>query len=1037
MRESVLPDALNGKLRALMCEMNLAFGAIDLIRSPDGSYVFLEVNTVEVGWDWIEDSLKVPISELIARRLTNVTAHVTTPAVVEVREPDQPPQRVTVADSLVIGRECEGLIVGDAAVSRAHLRLTHHEGRLSVVDLGSRNGTRVNGESIGAEHALVAGDVVMLGQVEIEVISSGEPASRATEVPTATPAPQLRPALEALSVHQTDGAVIRFRPGTPGADAVSSVAAAVRRGRRRLAGLGSEPWGIQPQICLVDPFPDPAQPGELVTGGTLVDAARGEIWMVITPESPPEPVERPLALFFGASLPAAADIESLLEGYGLFAAELPNPDAELRGAELPALVDAEGPVARVARALVRSLPHRPRRPRRLRPPPQHAQPGRLDAAAQGIYGAVMANLEDAWRDALRTAAPTIKTGQFMRLALRYLRPHVRREVETALYMILGLAFTVVFPFALRRLLDSAIPSGEFGQVATILAALGAAFVVSLLASLRRTYLSAYVGASVVRQIRLEMFSKLQRLSSGWFDRREQGDVMSRLFNDVGLLEAGLSQTLREGAFQALSLVVATVVLLLLNPILTAVVLLGAPLVALIYRLMSAGARRRSVAVQEQIGGVFSIAAENYGAQSVVKAFGLEDRERGRFGQASDRLFRKQLSLQLFGGLFGVSVNMVVTVLRLLVLGLGSWLILEGHLTVGGLVAFVGLMGEVIGPVTVLTGIGQQIQASTGALVRINEVLDAEPAVQDEAHAVALAPLADSIRLADVSFSYTPERRTLEHLDVVIAAGSRVAFVGPTGAGKSSVLQLLMRFYDPDDGAVLFDGRDARTATVESLRRQLGVVFQETFLFDTTIRENIATGKPGATDGEIEAAARAAELHEFVIDQPRGYDTLVGERGSRLSGGQRQRVAIARALLRDPSVLLFDEATSALDARTERVIADTLHRIGEGRTTIAVTHRLASVTAYDRIFVVADGKIVEQGRHDELLKLDGLYAGLWAEQTGVPAAPEAPAPAVGPVGGQRLSRLTAGGPVVDAPAATNRPIEREVERLSGVLPAVRP
>src|SRR5581483_6382336 len=306
---------------------------------------------------------------------------------------------------------------------------------------------------------------------------------------------------------------------------------------------------------------------------------------------------------------------------------------------------------------------------------------------------------------------------------------------------------------------------------------------------------------------------------------------------------------------------------------------------------------------------------------------LEAREKLRFGRASDRLFAAQRRLTLFGGLFGLSVNMIVTGLRIGILALGGWLILNGHLTIGGLVAFMSLMGEVINPVTVLTGIGQQIQASTGALARINEVLDAEPDVVDRTAGAPLAPLRHEIRLAGVGFAYTPERRTLDGIDITIAAGQRVAFVGPTGAGKSSTLQLIQRFYDPDEGAVLFDGRDIRDAPIESLRAQLGVVFQDTFLFDTTIRENIGMGRPGATDAEIEAAARAAEVHDFILELPRGYDTLVGERG-----GQRQRIAIARALVRNPSVLLIDEATSALDPRTERLITDTLDRVAHGRTT---------------------------------------------------------------------------------------------------------
>ena len=389
-----------------------------------------------------------------------------------------------------------------------------------------------------------------------------------------------------------------------------------------------------------------------------------------------------------------------------------------------------------------------------------------------------------------------------------------------------------------------------------------------------------------------------------------------------------------------------------------------------------------------------MASENYGAQAVVKAFGLEGSERDRFGQASERLFAKEVKLQLFGGLFGLSVNMIVTVLQVTVLGLGSWLILHDRLTIGGLVAFSTVMGQVISPVTSLTGLGQQIQASTGSLLRINEVIDTVPDIADSPSAAELAPLAREVRFDHVDFSYTPQRSTLEDVSCVIPAGTRVAFVGPTGAGKSSVLQLIMRFYDVDDGAVLFDGHDARDVTLSSLRGQLGVVFQDTFLFDTTLAREHRDGQARRhrrRDRSRRARRRAARLRRRPCRA--GYNTLVGERGGRLSGGQRQRLAIARALLRDPRVLLLDEATSALDPRTERLISDTLERVGEGRTTIAVTHRLTSITGYDQIFVMSAGHLVERGTHAELVALAGVYAELWAEQTGGIAAVEAPFDAI--------------------------------------------
>jgi ABC-type multidrug transport system fused ATPase/permease subunit len=759
------------------------------------------------------------------------------------------------------------------------------------------------------------------------------------------------------------------------------VATAAKRARRRLAGFGSEPWGVRPQICLVDPYPDPERPGEFVTEGTTVDAARNAVWIVVLPEAGTEPLERALALLFGAAFPAAAEVAPYVEAYGLHVGGAPDPDPELRELPLPPLAMADGPLASaMALSFVRWLVGS-RGDAEVRRFLASAQPGRLDEAAQTCLAASLPQLEVEWRRALHNPASGVSTGQFLRLAAQYLRPHVRREGETVIYMLLSLAFTLAFPFALKRLLDKAIPSGEFSEVSKVLGFLGIVFVVSMLANLRRQYLSSYVGSSVVRTIRLDMFQRLQRLGSRWFFHHQEGDVLSRMMSDVAVLEHGLSATLREGAFQLLSLLVSFIVLFRLDWRLALVVAAGAPMVAGVYRVMAKGAEKRSLATQEASAGVFAVAAENYQAQSVVKAFALEDREGLRFQRVADRLFEATRKLVLFGGLFGLSVNLVVTALRIVVLGLGAWLIFHGHLTIGGLVAFVTLMGEAIQPVTTLTDIGTQVQAATGALLRIREVLDADPDVADHPGAVDLAPLAREIRLDHVGFAYGPERRTLEDVSVTIPAGSRVAFVGPTGAGKSSVLQLLMRFYDVDEGSITLDGVDVRAGTIASLRRQIGVVFQETFLFDASIRENIGLGRPGASDAEIVAAARAAELHDFVVSLPSGYDTPVGERGGRLSGGQRQRLALARALLREPRILVLDEATSALDPRTERLIADTLERVSAGRTTVAVTHRLTSITGYDHIVVMVDGRAAEQGTHVELLAAGGVYRTLWEEQTG--------------------------------------------------------
>jgi ABC-type multidrug transport system fused ATPase/permease subunit len=512
--------------------------------------------------------------------------------------------------------------------------------------------------------------------------------------------------------------------------------------------------------------------------------------------------------------------------------------------------------------------------------------------------------------------------------------------------------------------------------------------VSLLASWLQSYQAAYVGGSVVRDIRLAIFDRLQRLELGWFAARDSGDVLARLVTDVELLELGLSQSLRGAVVQLLTYVLAGATALIINVWLGLVTVVAAPIIGIVYRVMSAGAQRRSFELQQRLGAVSSIATENLAAQPVVKAFGLEERERTRLKLASDNLLRSTLRLNIFTGAFTVTVELITTVLAIFVLALGAWLIIHHHLTIGGLVAFTAILDRVLMPATALADIGGQIQTSSGALIRINEVLDAAPEVAETADAVALPRLTRALELRDVSFSHSPGRQVLSGVSVEIRAGSRVAFVGPSGAGKSSVIQLLLRLADPDSGAVLFDGVDVRQGTLASLRGQIGVVPQQTFLFNTSVRENIELGKPDATAAEVERAAGQASLADVLESLPEGSETVVGERGGRLSGGQAQRVAIARAVVRDPAILVLDEATSALDPRTERGVVETLKRAGAGRTTIAVTHRLTSVQDYDCIFVMADGRIVERGSHSELLDADGTYAELWLQQTSGVARPSA-------------------------------------------------
>ncbi len=912
---------------------------------------------------------------------------------IEINNPDGSRRVVALVDDVEVGRETEGVVVDDPSVSRRHLLLRPLAEGVEVEDLGSANGTTIDGVRLRGSRVIDDDVVVGIGDTELHLRRTDRASARPTDSSAGAPATVINaPAAKRLRpkhpFESVDGGLvtINYLPGTAGEAVANSVHDTAKRARKDLAGFGSEPWGAAVSINIVDPYADADDPDHLVTGGSVIDAEANTIWLVVTPESPPESPHRALALLFGSALPCAGDLDHLIEGYGIYLSGAVEPDPDTVAA-LPDAIEAlpadqRGPLAA---SFVRYLIAREGDEvfRRLLTTPA----GHVAEAWKEHYGRSAQSIEAAWRSDHEREAPTVGLTEFLRMSWRYLRPYRWRQLEVFGYMLLSLAFTVAYPFVTKQLFDEAIPNGELSQVFTLLGALGGAFAITLVAGLRQTYQSASISTSVVRDLQEELFARLQTVPDAWVARHPQGDVLSRMMNDVRRVESGLTTAIDGGIFQVVSLIVSTVIMLRVNLVLGLVVLAGAPIVGLVYRRMGAGAQSRSIAVQEEGGAVMTLAAENYQANAVVKLFRLAAFERARFRRATDRLVRAQMRMSLFGGLFGVAVESIMTILRLIVIGLGAWLIFEGNFTLGGLVAFLGIMGEVLGPVVGLTSLGQSIQASVGAIIRIDEVLDTEPEPEGS-DLPAFTPLQRDIRLEGVSLSYSPERRALDQVDVTIAAGTRVAFVGPSGSGKSTILRVLMRLYEPDEGRVVIDGVDVAERSLDSLRSQMGVVFQDSFLFDATVRENIALGSVGASEEEILAAADAAEVDSFVGNLARGYDTIVGESGRNLSGGQRQRVAIARALVGDPSILLLDEATSALDPGTERQISATLERAGAGRTVIAITHRLTSVTDYDRIFVVDAGKIVEQGSHEELVELRGLYARLWAEQTGEPV-PERP------------------------------------------------
>jgi ATP-binding cassette subfamily B protein len=368
------------------------------------------------------------------------------------------------------------------------------------------------------------------------------------------------------------------------------------------------------------------------------------------------------------------------------------------------------------------------------------------------------------------------------------------------------------------------------------------------------------------------------------------------------------------------------------------------------------------------------------ALPILKAFGLHSVLFPRFHSSADELCKVSLHSNFLAYLMERTPNIGVLAFNLVVIGVGGWLAFRGLLSVGSLVSFQAIFLSLSHYVEWLTRVIPNLVQAAAGMQRIEELLAAHPQVVDPPAAPALPRLQHAVRFEHVTFSYA-DRPILRDVTLEIPAGSFVAFVGASGSGKSTVLNLLMRFYDPDRGAVRFDGRDVRVVTQDSLRAQIGVVFQESFLFDTSVRENIRMADPAASDAAVERASTLAGLHETVAAMPAGYDTRVGERGAQLSGGQRQRVAIARALLREPALLVLDEATSALDPATEASINASINHLRGGRTIVSVTHRLASITGADRIFVLRDGQLAEAGTHAELLARGGDYCDLWEKQSG--------------------------------------------------------
>jgi subfamily B ATP-binding cassette protein MsbA len=568
--------------------------------------------------------------------------------------------------------------------------------------------------------------------------------------------------------------------------------------------------------------------------------------------------------------------------------------------------------------------------------------------------------------------------------LSYARPYRARLAVAFVSLVIASGFGLAFPQVIRMLIDAAFVERDSARLNWLALLLIGVFACQAAFSFLRSYYLSSTGERIIADVRSGLFTHLISLPASFFASRRVGELTSRLASDVTVIQTVTTGSVAELLRLILLTVGGIAIIALSNLRLTILMLAIVPVVVFAAHFYGRYIRRLSTHVQDKLADASSVLEESLSSIRTVQSFVREDYERERYGGRILESLRLAIKRSVAGAGFVGFIILVVYSGIVVVLWFGSRMVLSGEMTAGELIAFVlytFVVSGAIGAIGGMTELYGQFQSAIGATRRIFELLDTVPEIKDAPDPLPLGRVAGRVELLGVDFTYPDERgiQVLSGITIEAAPGEIIALVGPSGAGKSTLVTLIPRFYDVTAGNILVDGRDIRYVRLSELREAIGVVPQETTLFGGTIRENIAYGKLDASDSEIEAVARAAHAHEFIKEFPEGYATVVGERGVKLSGGQRQRIAIARALLKDPAILILDEATSSLDSESERLVQDALEVLMRGRTTFVIAHRLSTVRRADRIVVLNNGRIVEQGPHEMLISAGGLYKQLYEIQ----------------------------------------------------------